>query len=308
MKACPDAVDLTSDDDFECRSFWQEFGLMIGSRRTGSLCKCASNKDIVEKHRTEIQAYVTARSKGGGIITKNPHLMNKISYVANVLPDARFVLIVREIMSVVASTKVGFSKAHKGDEDYPSFIHYWPDAQLPCWSYVEDDMAKNILRKRELYRGIKRLFRTLRNKNHQGSEEPGKVFPLRKLSDFQKEHPDVSRYYPGSGFARIPESWLSLNSNALKQLAGINPERWMVVSYQNLVEDPKNTIGGILRFGKIKATALESVPPELNRKTSEKWRTNLTAEEQVIVRKQVNEKRDDYANICAAVGAELLAE
>lgn len=51
MKACPEDVDLTSDDDFECRNFWQAFGLSIGSRRTGTYCGCATEADIDETSR-----------------------------------------------------------------------------------------------------------------------------------------------------------------------------------------------------------------------------------------------------------------
>lgn len=308
MKASPHSVDLTSDDDFECRSFWQAFGLKIGSRRTGSLCLYASGGDIANDHRSEIQTYVANRGKDAGIITKNPHLMNKIGFVADVLPNARFVLIVREIMGVVASTKIGFNNANKGDDDYPPFIHYWPNAKFPCWSYLEDDITKRNFNKNKFYRGAKNLFGIFRNAKNQSVNEPGRVFPHIKLSDFEKEHPDRNRYYPGDGFACIPESWLSLNSNALKQLTEIDLSRWMVISYLDLVENPKITIKRILDFGEFNKTIYEFLPKNLDRNTSKKWRENLTKEEQFIVRQKVYERKDDYKKICDAVGAELLEE
>ena len=309
MKACPGAIDLTSDDDFECRNFWQAFGLSIGSRRTGTLCKCATKADIQKTSMQDIQAYVSSRHALGGIITKNPHLLNKISYVANVLPNAKFVLIVREIMGVVASEKVGFNNAFQGDEDSPSHVHYWPDTELPCWSYVKVDLGAPELPKLSLIRQAKILVKkVLVDLKNRSLHEPGKVLPHLKYSEFIKRYPDKSRYYPGEGFHRIPESWLTLNLNAINQLKELDDSRWMAVSYDDLVDDTKGVVSKILSFAGHEASLLDSLPNELNRSSADKWRKNLTEEEQLIVRELVEKNSEAFATICSAIGSRMIAD
>ena len=309
MKACPGVVDLTNDDDFECRNFWQEFGLTIGSRRTGTFCECAKETDIDESSRVTIQAYVSSRLSQGGLITKNPHLLNKIDYVANILPNAKFVLIVRDVMGVVASEKVGFNNAFQGDEDSPSFIHYWPDTDFPCWSYVKMDVGGPKQVKKSPLRQFKTLVKkTLVDIKNKSLNEPGKIFPHIKYSEFVRKYPDISRYYPGDGFHRLPESWLTLNFNAIKQLKNLHKSRSIVISYENLVNDTKGVVNEILTFGGYDTPDIDLIPNQLNQDSADKWKSNLTEEEQEIVRIHLEEKNEEFDIICRATGHKMLAE
>ncbi|RBW43595.1 hypothetical protein DS885_13190 [Psychromonas sp. B3M02] len=309
MKACPEAVDLTSDDDFECRKFWQAFGLTIGSRRTGTLCECATKENIDPASKEAINNYVSSRHAKGGIITKNPHLLNKISYVANVLPDAKFILIVRDIMGVIASEKVGFNDAYKGDEDSPPYVHYWPDTKLPCWSYVQCDNQQEPAAKPSLLVTIKAMIkRVMVNLKNRSFNEPGKALPHQKLSDFYHSHPDKTRYYPGEGFKRLPESWITLNINAINQLKELDNSRWMTIAYNHLVDDTKGVVSKMLTFAGYDAPGLESLPEQLNKSSADKWRTNLSEQEQNIVRETINNNRENFTTICDTVGANMLVD
>jgi hypothetical protein len=309
MKACPEAVDLTSDDDFECRNFWQEFGLTIGSRRTGTYCGCVTEADIEDISRKKIQKYVSSRHRLGGIITKNPHLLNKISYVASILPDAKFVLIVRNILGVVASEKIGFNNAFEGDEDSTPYVHYWPDTNLPCWSYVKMDMVESKVTKlglvQQLKALVKRILIDLKNKS---LSEPSKVLPHINYSEFVIKYPDKSRYYPGEGFQRIPESWLTLNLNAINQLKKLDKSRWMAISYADLVNNTKDVVSNVLSFGGYEASAIDLLPEQLNHNSADKWRENLTEKEQEVVRSFVKDNRKKFDTICNIVGSRMLVD
>jgi len=309
MKACPEAVDLTSDDDFECRNFWQAFGLTIGSRRTGTLCECATKDDIDIASKEKIQNYVSLRHAQGGIITKNPHLLNKISYVANTLPDAKFILIIRDIMGVVASEKIGFNDAYKGNEDAPPFVHYWPDTKLPCWSYIQCDHKELDAKKFNLLLKIKSMVKkVIVNLKNKSLNEPGRVFSHQKYSEFSVLHPDKTRYYPGDGFHRIPESWITLNLNAIKQLKELDNSRWMTIAYNELVDDTKGIVSKMLAFSGYSAPALEKLPNQLNKSSADKWRKNLSVEEQNIVRTVIENNKQDFETICSTVGANMLVD
>lgn len=307
MKAQPGAVDLTSDDDFECRNFWQAFGLKIGSRRTGTLCKCATKGDIDNTSKKDIQNYVSLRHAQGGVITKNPHLLNKISYVANVLPDSKFILIVRDIMGVVASEKVGFNDAYKGNEDAPPFVHYWPDTKLPCWSYVQLDNEENKIAKYDILLKFKSMIKKIIvNLKNKALNEPSKVYAHQKYSDFSKLHQDDTRYYPGNGFHRIPESWITLNLNAINQLKELDDSRWTVVSYNTLVDDTKGVVSRVLSFSGYDAPKLNSLPEKLNKVSADKWRKSLSEKEQEIVKSTIKNNKEAFDIICEVAGSNML--
>jgi hypothetical protein len=283
LEACPQALDLT-DDDFESRFFWQHLGLKIGSRSTGTYCCAAGETDVSPEQQQTMQKQAAYRSRQEKvIITKNPHLLNKIPFVADVWPEARFVLIVRQAMSVVASKKLLFQNDNMHNEDYPPFVHYWPEDPSPCWWTIHNDRAPGAISVGVLRREAKKLCRALGLKKKRSLTAPGRIYGHEPLSSFALEHPDLTRYYPGGGFARIPEAWLTLNANACRELCALESDRWMVIDYSELVAQPRETIQRICQLADIIPGRLEAVPARLDASRANKWQADLTEDEQRIV-------------------------
>jgi hypothetical protein len=308
MTACASAVDLT-DDDFESRYYWQDLGVRIGSRATGTYCDAARYEQCTEDQVARMREYVTARSVAGTrpLITKNPHLLNKVPFVTRVLPDARFVMIIRDAMSVVASMKVGFQRANVPNEEYPPFVHYWPEGNGPCWWTVLNDEAGVGVTAGSLKRLAKQACCTLHLIKSRTLAGPGKIHPHEKLSSFLQSHPDLSRYYPGNGFRRLPEGWLALNANACRALRAIDSSRWLAVTYSELVASPRQTIARICDFGGIPPTQLSAVPDHLDESPSQKWRKNLSPQEQEVVLDHMkNGGKDDFKMLCNIFQEDLL--
>ncbi len=307
LEACPQALDLT-DEGHECRPFWQAFGLKIGARRTGTFCHSAAKDDDLTRHRAEIQAYVNSRCKEGAVlINKNPHLMNKISFVAEVLPTSRFILITREIMSVVSSTKLFFEHVNRSNEDYPSFLHYWPDCELPCWHTVRDNRFQLQLTFGGMRRFAKKSAYGLRLKKRKKITWPSRRFRHETFSSFYRDHLDKSRYYPGEGFARIPESWIELNINALDQLHALDERRWMSVTYEDLASDTRGIVKRSLEFIGVDKPELKSIPKHLDLSRSEKWRKGLSEGEKETVKDLVQQRSLKYERISRHFGIDLMA-
>lgn len=309
LSACPKSVDLT-DDDFEGRYFWQDLGLTIGSRSTGTYCCRAGSENVDEDGCRRTADYIESRTQGGKfVITKSPHLLNKISFVGRVLPAARFVLIIRDPMSVVASKKGLFQSAHTENEDYPPFVHYWPEETAPCWWTVQDDRSGPVLTAGLVRRKGKEVLRALGLKKRKQLTAPGKMFEHERMSAFLADHPELSRYYPGSGFARIPEAWLTLNVNACRDLTALEGHRWLIVTYSDLVREPRRVIAKICDFADLSAVDLNAVPDRLDESRSQKWRSDLTGDEQEIVSEHMQtHAKSDFELLCRFAGHDLLAQ
>lgn len=306
LDACPSAVDLT-DDDFESRPFWQAFGLRIGSRLTGTFCDCARMGDVKSVQRQSMQAYLRRRCANSRImINKNPHLINKIGFVAEILPTSRFVHIIREAMSVTASIRVGFEAANTSNESYPPFVHYWPEGELPCWWTIRNDCPGPPLTSGTIRRVARETCYRVGLKKRPPYTSPSRIFAHKKLSRIRRAYPDLSRYYPGEGFARIPEAWLIQNVNILHQLSAIAERRWFSVSYSELVTEPQNTIRRVLEFAGVLDPQLDRIPQTLDLSRAEKWKTALTEAEQREVRAVINSRKPDLDTLCRQVGTELL--
>jgi hypothetical protein len=307
LEACPKSLNLT-DDDFESRTFWQEFTLKIGSRRTGTFCLPAKKDDILDAYRRAIVAYVNGRrGEGQVLINKNTHLMNKIGFVAEVIPTSRFVFIIREIMSTVSSTKHLFENMNLSNEDYPPFIHYWPDHELPCWYTIRNDRLRPQLTFRSVRRIAKKCAYGLRLKRLKDFTAPSRIFEHERFSSFYRDHPDRSRYYPGEGFARIPESWITLNINTLDQLQALDENRWMSVTYKDVVSNTQGIVERILGFIGIDKPELGCIPKQLDFSRSEKWRKGLSKEEKETVKALVQQRSLEFERMCRHFGTDLMA-
>ena len=226
-QACPNSVELT-DDDGEGRPFWQAFGLTIGARRTGTYCHCASKADVTADHRSKVQAYVKARcGEAKKLINKNCHLSNKIGFVSEVLPCSQFVHIVREPMGVVASTKVGFNRANESNDSYPAFVHYWPETERPCWWTIRNDCAGPSMNLQTAKRVLRGLYAHAGLVKQTRPTAPFMAWRHARLSRFRQEYPDATRYYPGDGFARLPQAWIELNVGIMNDLRALEKGRAM---------------------------------------------------------------------------------
>ena len=269
---CPRAIDI-DDVDFECRTFWHERGFSIGSPKTGTRCVGVRTGEVTDEQRREITGYFEERARRDRhIVTKNPHLSNKVGLINDLFPDSRIVHIVREDMSVVASTKLLFQRLYRGvNYRRMPFRAYWPDVDhLPCWYAVPDESPARSLKQR-----VRRLLRATRGMPTPEHEDP---------ADFRAEFPDDSRYYPGSGFARITESWLKINAEIVRQVdeLGIG-HRYYPVNYARLVESPRETLRSIASFCEIEAVDPEAVPQSLDTSRRERWRHDLSDEERTSV-------------------------
>jgi len=270
----PAAVDIETSD-FEGRVFWQERGFNIGSPRTGTRCDACNGATVTDEQKREMRRHLKRREGvDRHIINKNPHLCNKIGLVNTIFPEARFVHLVRDDLAVAASTKLRFVAAYEGQNFHGvPFVHHWPnEATWPCWSCVSVGPLPAI--RQPLARRLRQLI--------QGPRTP--VSPHEDLVEFQRRHPDPSRYYPGAGFRRIPESWLRLNANIIRQveIAGIG-DRYLPLNYADLVGQTREALARIAAFAGITRTVKDAVPSSLDESRQQRWREDLTKEEQRCV-------------------------
>ncbi|MCH8854510.1 MAG: hypothetical protein IID41_17935, partial [Planctomycetes bacterium] len=206
---------------------------------------------------------------------KIPRLRHKIGLLSDVFPRSRIVHIVREDLSVVASTKIHFERNFEGvNFCRVPFRAYWPEEpELPCWYMIPAGYSRP--RKEPLKRRIKNLLIRRPRVPAPRHEDP---------EAFKQVFPDESRYYPGDGFARIPESWLRINANIIRQIDLLGMQhRYLPINYANLVEDTLGTMERIASFCEFDLTDSEAIPKSLDRSRRNKWRRDLTHDQQRIV-------------------------
>jgi hypothetical protein len=271
LRYFPAARDL-DPRDFEGRVFWQERGFNIGSPRTGTRCDAYGGAAVTDTRAQEMRAYAERRAgRDRHVVNKNPHLSNKIGLVTAVFPEARILHLVREQRAVVASMKLQLDAIHAGDNAYGfPFVHYWPEEPtLPCWSCVRARSSKAP--SPGLARRSRRWLRRWR------LPAP----PHATADNFRARHPDPTRYYPGDGFRRIPESWLRLNADIIRQVdAAGAQDRYLALNYADLVQRTRETLAAVAAFAGIERTAPGAVPVALDPSRQVKWRHDLTVDEQ----------------------------
>lgn len=77
---------------------------------------------------------------GSRLLTKNPHLWNKLQLVHAIFPDAVLLIISRDLYSSVASTIRLWQWAHRDH----GVCHYLPPEPTACWDMMPADQAKGL--------------------------------------------------------------------------------------------------------------------------------------------------------------------
>jgi len=78
------------------------------------------------------------------LLVKNPHLWNKVRLITEIFPKSSFIVLSRDILSTVASTKMLLKRIHK---EYGVY-HFLPEDPLQCWQLIfpGDNLPKNRMR------------------------------------------------------------------------------------------------------------------------------------------------------------------
>jgi hypothetical protein len=300
IKCCPQSIDL-DDVDFEGRTTWQQFGCFIGTPKTGTRCLFAGSENATKDARTVVRKYLEKRSGlDRHILNKNPHLSNKILFVNALIPEAKIVFIVRNIYATVSSTKLHLQAVYNGANSLGiPFVHYWPDTDFPCWytipafKHQTPDKLKNPWsRFLWLLQSDSKNFRHyLRMLIKPPSIKMG-AMPHEDPDTFRSSFPDKSRYFPGEGFARIPEAWVTINANILCQLKHIPEKLWITIDYDQFCANTHSTIKRICEFIHAPNYNLKEVPSRLDTKRQHKWKKHLSLKEQKIVRRVLDEQEE----------------
>lgn len=128
--------------DGEDHEGWVKYGgcVMAGlgnvhSGRFGSgingyqACLHMDEHDVMPMTAARMRDYyykdVLKENPAGRVINKNPHLSNKLRYVLEIFPDAKFVHVIRRCEPMVASWLAAV-------KDLPSPVVYWPEEEYPC--------------------------------------------------------------------------------------------------------------------------------------------------------------------------------
>ena len=290
LRAVEDAVDIDRSDQ-ESRPFWMKHGMKFGTALTGTCCRAGTARCISAENKAQIQAaFQRICSQGLRVITKNPHFCNKIPLLHDLFPDALYIYIVRQDLSVVASMKRMFIRFYEGETPWgTSCVHYWPDDDRPCWSVLSRSKptTKNVV--------LEKLRRFIRHRV---------IVPTPDFADwtqFRREHADLTRYFPGGGFGRLEEAWIKTNLNIVLDVEDLRvKDRYFAINYRSLVEQPERIFGRIGQFLRIKyrnGFRFDVLRPD----RQDKWRDQLTTTEVA----QCNLQRDVFQSEATRLVKEL---
>ncbi|MEO7724044.1 MAG: sulfotransferase [Chthoniobacterales bacterium] len=275
LQAIDAAVDI-DPSDLESRPFWMKHGIQCGTILTGTFCAAASADTVSEETKARIRSvFNKASARGSRVITKNVHFCNKIPLLHELFPDALYIHILRQDLSVVASMKKAFTNFSEGKTLWgTSCIHYWPDEPRPCWNVLS---RQQLPQRRVVKEKLRRLV------THRS------LILTPAFADwtaFRKEHPDPTRYFPGGGFQRLEESWVKSNHNILLDVKdlGLAP-RYLAINYHSMVEKPKNVFRAVADFLGVKYKS-GSTFENLTAGRQDKWQHQLTAAEIEICKTQ----------------------
>ncbi|MDM5225447.1 sulfotransferase [Cytobacillus sp. NJ13] len=139
---------------FELRRVWsREAGVPMAAPKTfDHKCPHLTEKDVKPGQRERLsKAFIDEMRKNKGskklknslFLNKNPHLGNKMPFVNELFPDAKFIWIYRDMPSVTASLKKILNR---------NVVHYWPPKNDPdtvrCWECFFTAIPSHIDRER----------------------------------------------------------------------------------------------------------------------------------------------------------------
>jgi len=287
MDYIPSAVDI-DEVDFEGRVFWQKQGIAMGSPKTATRCDCHQGRHLtLETCEAIRQHFAQCAGATGQVITKNPHLNNKIGLIHTLFPKAKIIHLIRQNLAVIASTKRLFEAIYGGRNYLKVPVrHYWPSVELPCWWCVPETLERSP----------------------EFQERAGVPPPQHEdYPHFFQSHPELDRYFPGGGFKRIPESWLHLNANLLRQVSTLNLQNnYLLVRYDELVLDTPAILAKIADFCQIEQVKHDAISPQLSTASFEKWREVLTVEEQKLCAEAVEYFTEEAQLIRTKISPELI--
>lgn len=152
---------------FELKDVWsREGGVPTASAKTRDTeCHQLSAADVQDGQAyrlksafSEIAKGKYGSSEGRFFLNKNPHLCNKLPFVAAIFPDARFIWMFRDLPFVVASLKALFDDVHRRQQTW----HYWPEAtaneRFRCWQAFHQEEQPSDVDSRRLFPGGDVLF------------------------------------------------------------------------------------------------------------------------------------------------------
>ncbi len=118
---------------------------------------------------------------------------------------------------------------------------------------------------------------------------------------------DRSRLYPGEGFARIPEAWLTINTYITRRLEKLPKLRRTVVYYNRFVETPTEEMGRVYRFLNLDPSLAPLPDKMLNRNSKlvnsqtkdplQEWRDTLSEMELEQIQEQLVSREEDLQTI-----------
>lgn len=149
---------------FELRRVWSRVaGVPMASPKTlDHKCPHLTEKDVKPGQSEMLsKAFKNEMKKNKGnkrmknalFLNKNPHLGNKLPFVNELFPDAKFIWIYRDMPSVAASIKKIFNR---------KVVHYWPEKTNPdivrCWECFFNGIPGHIDKQRCFPGGDVRYF------------------------------------------------------------------------------------------------------------------------------------------------------
>lgn len=296
-----EAIESATDVDFsdqESRPFWMRHGMECGSPLTGTFCRAAGPQSLTEDNKAGIrERFRRICARGQRVFTKNPHFCNKVPLLHNLFPEARFIHIVRQDLSVVATMKKKFVRFHEGDTPWQtSCVHYWPEEESACWSVLS--------------RSAPTRWQILREKFRRLLHRRGWVMDpaFADWTKFKKEHPDPTRYYPGEGFARLEEAWIKSNLAVVRDVENLGLSgRYLALNYRALVEQPDESFSRVADFLQVKYRpefSFQSLRPD----RQDKWRRDLTEAEVDVCRDQRRVFQPEIDKLTEGLPGPLLAD